>query len=164
MCLPQLSTRVDRDFLTYSREDLIVPCGVELHGFKTAGDVKVAVLKRKRGGEVVDALADGTALAVRKRFGRGWYYLMLAYDFPGGRPELGARWKRLLASCAAKVEQRLVLRAANKDDELRFFTSAVYRDKAYVMNLDMHKKRRVVVRLGRGEQTVELQPLEIKAF
>ena len=164
MCLPQLSKRVDRDFLNYSLNDLIVPCQIEINGFKTVGDIKTATLKNMKNIEVVDALSDGTALIVKKRFGKGWYYLMLGYEFPGGNTGLGARWKKLLVSCAEKVKQRLVLMQENKEDGLHFFTSAVYPDKAYVMNLDMHKKRRVKVRIDRDEKIVELKPLEIREF
>lgn len=164
MCLPQLSKRVDRDFLNYTLKDLLVPCGIEIRGFRSVGDIKVAALKNLTGIDVVDTLTDATPLVVKKRIGKGCYYLMLAYDYPGGNGEIGDKWKRLLSSCAKKVDQKLVLEQENDQDELRFFTSAVYPGKAYVMNLDMHKKRRVKVRVGRGVRTVELAPLEIREF
>jgi hypothetical protein len=62
------------------------------------------------------------------------------------------------------VEQRLVLKEENKDDNLRFFMSSVYEDKAYVMNLDMRMKRKVKVSIGDKTSVVELDPIEIKEF
>lgn len=38
------------------------------------------------------------------------------------------------------------------------------RDMLIMMNLDMHKKRRVKVCIGRDEKIVELKPLEIREF
>ena len=62
------------------------------------------------------------------------------------------------------MEQRLVLKEENKDDNLRFFMSSVYEDKAYVMNLDMRMKRKVKVSIGDKTSVVELDPIEIKEF
>ena len=89
---------------------------------------------------------------------------MLTYEFPGSRGILGNEWKKLLTERASEVEQRLVLKEENKDDNLRFFMSSVYEDKAYVMNLDMRMKRKVKVSIGDKTSVVELDPIEIKEF
>jgi hypothetical protein len=104
----------------------------------------------------------GMPLVVRKRFGKGALYIMLAKEFPGARRELGEVWKNLLAERAADVPRTVALERGEGDDELRFFTAAAYRDKVYLMNLDMHAARKVTVVVKGRRIAAALKPLEVK--
>ena len=165
MSIPQCLKRHDRRYLDYTEKDIVPPCGMEVEKFVLSGDVKLASISKKSKVETVATIGkDKLPLVVRKRVGKGFIYLMLTYEFPGSRGILGNEWKKLLAERAAEVEQRLVLKEENKDDNLRFFMSSVYEDKAYVMNLDMRMKRKVKVSIGDKTSVVELDPIEIKEF
>jgi hypothetical protein len=165
MSIPQCLKRYDRRYLDYTEKDIVPPCGIEVEKFVLSGDVKLASISKKSKVETVATIGkDKLPLVVRKRVGKGFIYLMLTYEFPGSRGILGNEWKKLLAERAAEVEQRLVLKEENKDDNLRFFMSSVYEDKAYVMNLDMRMKRKVKVSIGDKTSVVELDPIEIKEF
>jgi len=167
MCLPQCSTRDDRDFLGYGAKDLLLPCGLKVARFESSSGIEVACLSDGSGVEIVRTVTGqpGAApLVVRKRVGKGAFYLMLSKEFPGARGDLGNVWKGLLAECAEAVPQTIRLEKAVPADELRFFTAAAYADKAYVMNLDMHKTRSVKVHVNGKPSVVELSPLEVREF
>ena len=89
-------------------------------------------------------------------------YIMLAKEFPGARRELGEVWKNLLAERAADVPRTVALERGGGDDELRFFTAAAYRDKVYLMNLDMHATRKVTAVVKGRKIAAALKPLEVK--
>lgn len=137
---PQLTTRDDRDWVNYTDADLLP--------FWTGAGEKVAL-----GIE-------------RKRMDKGEIYLSTAHDFPVADKALRASWEKLLRELAGRVPQRMTLSpVSGQADETRFFAYAVYRTKAYLLNLDMHQSRQVVVNTAPNRrETVTLAPLEIQTF
>lgn len=164
LCAPQCMMRDDRDFLGYGAKDLLLPCGLAAEGFATADGIEVLRLAKGAKVEVVRTTkpGGGMPLVVRKRFGKGALYIMLAKEFPGARRELGEVWKNLLAERAADVPRTVALERGGGDDELRFFTAAAYRDKVYLMNLDMHATRKVTAVVKGRKIAAALKPLEVK--
>ena len=110
----------------------------------------------------------GRPLVVRRRVGRGWFYLMLTRDFPGATPYGSRIWMTLVRSLADEVPQRVTLAPTDPDpakDERRFLFYAAYPDTAYVMNLDCGKPHAAVVNLPGGRtESISLEPLEIRIF
>ncbi len=162
MCLPQCSTRDDRDFVNYTENDLMLPCSLRVGGAANLGNgLDLLCLAPDAAVEAVRG-SVAAPLVVRKRVGKGAFYLMLAKSFPGARGDLANVWKGVLAECASKVDQTIRLEQADNDASLRFFMAAAYEGVAYVMNLDMHKKRKVRAIVKGEARLVELEPLEIK--
>jgi len=208
MCAPQLSTRVDRNFVDYALSDLLpVFPDLRFTGFSEAegfldngpgcptnyfprygwpaaegrpaqkgtwssGKVRlIDVADTASAGaaplETVVAIA-GRPLVVRRRIGKGCFYLMLSRDFPSATPHTGRVWTALLNALADEVPQRVTLRPTDPDpdkDERRFITFAAYPDTAYVMNLDWEKPHAAIVNLPGGKtESLTLAPLEIRIF
>ena len=208
MCVPQLSTRNDRDFLDYRVSDLapVFP-GLRFKGFSEAegffdngpgcpegypvrfGWPAAEGRPRKEGAwrsgklrlvDVEDAApagaapletvisVDGRPFVVRRRIGKGWFYLMLGRDFPSATDPGGRVWTELARTLADAVPQRVKLRATDPDrdkDDRRFFFYAAYPDTAYVMNLDWANPHSIVVDLPGGKsESLDLAPLEIRIF
>lgn len=137
---PQLTTRDDRDFVNYTDGDLMP-------------------LWEGAGREI----APGIEM---KRLGKGEVYLSTAHCFPVADKTLKAEWEKLLHKLAARVPQRLVIAPVGEEtDETRFFATAVYETKAYLLNLDMHQARTVRVTCGetKGEK-LTLKPLEVRVL
>ena len=63
---------------------------------------------------------------------------------------------------AADVPRTVALERGGGDDELRFFTAAAYRDKVYLMNLDMHATRKVTAVVKGRKIAAALAPLEVR--
>ena len=99
---------------------------------------------------------------MRANVGKGRLFLMLSKRFPGSDNRLGGVWQKLLADRASEVKQSIRLEQANPDDQLRFFVAAAYDDCAYVLNLDMHKERKVIVHLDGKTEELTLAPLELR--
>ncbi len=110
----------------------------------------------------------GRPLVVRRRVGRGWFYLMLSRDFPAATQHAGRLWTALVRALADEVPQRVTLVPTDPDpakDGRRFLFYAAYPDTAYVMNLDCAEPRAATVRLPGGRtESFTLAPLEIRAF
>ncbi len=165
MCLPQCSTRDDRDYANYGVDDLLVPFGLEVEGFEKSNGIEVARLAPNGLVEVERTVGDGGApLVVGVKAGKGRFHLLLGKQFPAANGRLASAWKTLLADCGDKVEQSVRLAQADEGDPLRFFMAAAYDDCAYVMNLDMHEERKVVVRLDGTARELALAPLEVKSL
>ncbi len=166
MCLPQCSTRDDRDYVNYGVEDLLIPFGLKAESFVNANGFEVARLAPNGLVKVEKTTGDnGAPLVVGLEVGKGRFHLLLAKQFPAADNRLASAWKTLLGDCGGKVEQAIRLSQANDDDPLRFFMAAAYDEKAYVMNLDMHKTRKVKMVLdGSAAQELELAPLEVREF
>ena len=163
LALPQCLTRDDREFMNYGVEDLLIPFGVKVTGFETVDGVEVARIAPNAKIETVETVGNtDVPLVVSAQVGKGRFYLMLAKRFPGADNRLGGIWQKLLADRASEVEQSLKLEQANPDDQLRFFNSAAYDGCAYVLNLDMHKERKVIVHLDGKTQELTLAPLELR--
>ena len=117
--------------------------------------------------ETVISLAD-KPLVIRRKIGKGWFYLMLTRDFPVVSQVTSRVWTTLLAFLADEVEQRVTLIPSDPDpgkDERRYFTFAAYPDKAYLLNLDWEKEHTIEIRLpGDRTETVTLAPLEIREW
>ena len=137
---PQLTTRDDRDYVNYTDADLLP--------LWTGAGEKVS---------------PGIE---RKRIGKGEIYLSTVRAFPAADKNLRAAWEKLLRELAGRVPQRMTIAPVpGQPDETRFFAFAVYRTKAYLLNLDMHQPRQVVVGIAPNRrETVTLAPLEIRTF
>ena len=166
LALPQCITRDDREFMNYGVEDLLIPIDIKVTGFETVDGIEVARIAPNARIETVETVGNtDVPLVVSAQVSKGRFYLMLSKRFPGADNRLGGIWQKLLADCASKVEQSLKLKQANPDDHLKYFIFAAYDEKAYVMNLDMHKTRKVKMVLdGAAPQELELAPLEVREF
>ena len=187
MCVPQLTTRDDRDFIGYGPADLypLIPglditgvseaegevifdeaklpgVAAELGGGRKSFNGRIATCRLGDGVEVV-ARVSGHPLIVRRKFGEGYCYLLLAWDFPGGNRDLGDIWAGVLRALAAEVPQRVTLSPVDGMDERVYFNFGVYETKAYLLNLDGDRSRSVRVNLPGGRsETLTLAPLEIR--
>ena len=163
LALPQCLTRDDREFVNYGVDDLLMPLGLKVTGFETVDGIEVARLAPNAKVETVETVGNtDVPLDVGAKVGKGRLFLMLAKRFPGGDNRLGGVWQKLLADCALKVEQSMTIEQANPYDQLRFFIFAAYDDCAYILNLDMHKERKVIVHLDGKTQELTLAPLELR--
>jgi hypothetical protein len=151
--------------MDYGVGDLLVPAGIKVTGFETVDGVEVARLAPNSKIETVETVGTtDVPLVVRANVGKGRLFLMLSKRFPGSDNRLGGVWQKLLADRASEVEQSIRLEQANPDDQLRFFVAAAYDDCAYVLNLDMHKERKVVVHLDGRTRELVLAPLAVKCL
>ena len=111
---------------------------------------------------------DGRPLVVRRRIGKGWFYLMLTRDFPSAPGPAGKVWTSLVETLADAVPQRMTLEATDPDrmkDERAFFTFAAYPAKAYLLNLDWEREHTVRVRFDDGtSEEVTLAPLAFREW
>jgi hypothetical protein len=150
--------------MLYGVEDLLIPFGVKVTGFETVDGVEVARLAPNAKIETVETIGgtNGVPLVVSAQVGKGRFYLMLSKRFPGSDNRLGGIWQKLLADCASKVEQSMTIEQANPDDPLKFFNFAAYDDCAYIVNLDMHTERKVIVHLDGKTEELTLAPLELR--
>ena len=162
LALPQCLARDDREFMNYGVEDLLIPFGVKVTDFETVDGVEVARIAPNSKIETIETIGKtDVPLVVGTQVGKGRFYLMLAKRFPGADNRLGGVWQKLLADCASKVEQSLTIEQANPDDHLKYFIFAAYDDCAYILNLDMHKERKVILHLDGKMQELTLAPLEV---
>ena len=168
LMVPQLSSRIDRDFAGYSAEDLVqaVP-GVVVKGPVEAGGGfpgRVAEAELAPGVEVVESL-DDRPLVVKAPCGKGAFYLYLAWDFPAQirscadtpYPENKSLdlWRKLLAGLVGSLKRPVDVRG----DGTSYVNWAVYPDgTAYFLNTDCVKERTVEIN---GVPTV-FAPKEMK--
>ena len=163
LALPQCLTRDDREFVNYGASDLLIPFDLKVADFETVDGLEIARLAPGSSVKTVETFGKtDVPLVVSAEIGKGRLYLMLAKRFPGGGNRLGEAWQKLLADRGAEVGQSLTLEQAGPDDKLKHFIAAAYDDCAYVLNLDMHKERKVIVHLDGKTEELTLAPLELR--
>ncbi len=136
---PELTTRVDRDYVNYTDADLL-PLFGELPPEGQPGDY---VVYRK---------------------GLGTYYLLTARQFPSETAAYTAAYKALVERLARTVHQTVrISGAADDTDSPQAIAYGVYEDKAYFLNADTTRSRIFTYRMEGETRTMTLEPCEIRA-
>ena len=134
---PELTTRVDRDFVGYSDTDLMAPFGV--------------LPPEGKDGEYA-----------KKNFGKGRYYLFTGRKFPvatkGGR----AAYETLVRRLASEVKQTVRLLGEGDAPPPECITYAVYPSKVYFLNMDTRRERKFAYEMSGRRREMTLAPCEIK--
>ena len=136
---PELTTRVDRDYVNYTDADLL-PLFGELPPEGQLGDY---VVYRK---------------------GLGTYYLLTARQFPSETADYTAAYKALVERLARTVHQTVrISGTADDPDSPQAIAYGVYDDKAYFLNADTIRSRTFTYRMEGETRTMTLEPCEIRA-
>lgn len=136
---PELTTRVDRDYVNYTDADLL-PLFGELPPEGQPGDY---VVYRK---------------------GLGTYYLLTARQFPSASADYTAAYKALVERLARTVHQTVrISGTADDPDSPQAIAYGVYDDKAYFLNADTIRSRTFTYRMEGETRTMTLEPCEIRA-
>ena len=136
---PELTTRVDRDFLGYTDGDLL-----PLFGFLPA--------------------EGGAGEVEEKKFGRGRVFLFTARTFPDATDEGREAYRALVRKLAGEVRQTVRL-VPDAETSLPpdCITYAVYPNKMYFLNMDTRRERTFAYETGKGRRTeMTLAPCEIR--
>ena len=167
LMVPQLSSRIDREFSNYTAEDIVqaVP-GVTVKGpvsveavFPVRSDDKPDITNAVRiatvelaDGVVVEKELCGKPYFVRSPHGKGNFFLLLDWDFPAqvrstadsphpANPRLEL-WKALLAGLVDALPRPLRVEGPDRD----YVHWAVYPDgTAYLLNTDCVSERTVSI-------------------
>ena len=134
---PELTTRVDRDFVNYADSDLLAPFGFLPPEGKT--------------GEFAE-----------RSFGKGRYFLFTNRKFPAETKEGREAYESLVRRLAAEVKQ--TVRLLGKDDAPPpdCITYAVYGTKMYFLNMDTRRERKFAYEIEGKRSEMTLAPCEIK--
>ena len=132
---PELTTRVDRDFVGYTDKDLLPPFGL------LPGEGK-----------------DGEY--VERAFGKGRYFLLTARRFPAATKEGRAAYEALVRRLAAGVRQTVTI-SSDDPRAVDAITYAVYPSTAYFLNMDTRRARTFRYELGGRTRELALGPCEI---
>ena len=136
MSRPELTTRLDRDFVHYTDADLMPPFGF--------------LPPEGAPGEYVE-----------KRFGKGRYILFTARTFPDATKEGREAYATLVKRLAGEVKQSATI-SSETEGETDAICFAVYRNKAYFLNMDTRRARTFDYVLDGEPGTMALQPCEIR--
>ncbi len=136
MSRPELTTRLDRDFINYTDADLM-----PLFGF---------LPPEGEPGEYVE-----------KRFGKGRLFLFTARTFPDATKEGREAYKALVKKLALEVKQSATI-SSETEGETDAICYAVYRNKAYFLNMDTRRERTFAYVLDGKKGSMTLKPCEIK--
>ena len=188
---PHFSTRDDREYTDYEVKDMIQPglAGIAVSGrMPVNGAVSVAKSAPK---SVVAAFADfggfangislakvnladdaevvasvaGKPLLVRRRVGKGWVWYWTGWEYPGADKAICALYADLAAALSCEVRQRVTIESVNpgsEDDDTIYCNYAVYGKKAYFVNLDCIRPRKVRAKFANGTtRDLEMKPCSI---
>jgi hypothetical protein len=136
MSRPELTTRVDRDFINYTDADLMPPFGF--------------LPPEGAPGEYVE-----------KRFGKGRYFLFTARTFPDATKEGREAYKALVKKLAGEVKQSATI-SSETEGETDAISFSVYQNKAYFLNMDTRRARTFDYVLDGKRDTMTLKPCEIR--
>ena len=136
MSRPELTTRVDRDFLSYADADLMAPFGF-LPPEGKEGDF------------------------VERRFGKGRYFLFTGRKFPAATKEGRVAYESLVRRLASEVRQAVRISAADRR-ETDAIAYAVYPGTVYFLNMDTRRARKFSYEIGGTWREISLAPCEIK--
>ncbi len=138
MSRPELTTRLDRDFINYTDADLM-----PLFGF---------LPPEGEPGEYVE-----------KRFGKGRLFLFTARTFPDATKEGREAYKALVKRLALEVRQSATI-SSDTEGETDAICYAVYRNKAYFLNMDTRRERTFDYVLDGTKGSMTLKPCEIRVI
>ena len=137
MSRPELTTRLDRDFIGYTDADLLAPFGF--------------LPPEGKDDEVVE-----------KQFGKGRYFLFPGHKFPAATKEGRAAYEALVRRLASEVKQTVRLLGDGDAPPPDCITYAVYQSKMYFLNMDTRRERKFLYEIGGKRSEMTLAPCEIK--
>lgn len=176
LSVPQLSSRIDREFTDYTAVDLVqaVP-GVTVKDPIVSEDILMTsaaapgFLKKAYPAHLsakfrlAEAELDSEAEAVvtmgkkpylvRRKFGKGAYWLVLGWDFPSVNRRTEEFWKTLIVGLV-EGKQDLSIQGADRD----YINWCAYFDRIYMLNTDCVSPRTIIFR---GEE-LRFEPKELK--
>ena len=135
MSRPELTTRIDRDYVGYTDKDLM-----PLFDF---------LPPEGKPGEFIE-----------KKVGKGRYLLFTAHDFPSASEAGKKAYETLVAKLAREVEQTVTI--DGDDDAMLAVSYAVYPKKLYFLNTDTTKAHEFTWTMKGKSRKLTLQPAEIK--
>jgi len=133
---PELTTRIDRDFVGYSDADLM---------------------------PLFDVLpAEGAPNDfVERKFGKGRYFLFTARTFPSATKDGREAYESLVKTLASEVAQ--TAKISSEDPEtVKAITYAVYPKTAYFLNMDTRRERTFSYEIRGRRADMTLKPCEIR--
>ena len=137
MSRPELTTRIDRDFLGYADGDLLAPFG----------------FLPPEGGDAAFA---------EKRFGKGRYFLFTGRKFPSASQEGRVAYAALVRRLASEVRQ--TVRLCDGNEANAYICYGVYPRTIYFLNTDTAKERSFVYECDFRRMLLTLGPCEIRAI
>ena len=132
---PELTTRIDRDYVGYTDKDLL-----PLFGF---------LPPEGKAGEYVE-----------KKVGKGRYFLFTAHEFPAASREGKDAYCALVRKLASEVKQTVTI--AGDEDAMKSITYAVYPKTVYFLNTDTRHPRTFTWTKDGKSHELTLKPCEIK--
>ena len=139
MSRPELTTRLDRDFIGYTDADLMAPFGF----LPTEG----------KDDEFIE-----------KQFGKGRYFLFTGRKFPAATKEGRAAYEALVRRLASEVKQTVRLLGEGDTPPPDCITYAVYQSKMYFLNMDTRRERKFAYEIGGNRSEMTLAPCAIKVL
>ena len=137
MSRPELTTRLDRDFINYTDADLMAPFGfLPPEGKDTE--------------------------FVEKQFGKGRYFLFTGHKFPAATKEGRAAYEALVRRLASEVKQTVRLLGEGDTPPPDCITYAVYQNKMYFLNMDTRRERKFAYEIDGKRFEMTLAPCGIK--
>ncbi len=137
MSRPELTTRVDRDFIGYTDKDLLPPFGF--------------LPPEGKPGEWVE-----------KKFGKGRYFLFTGREFPSATKEGREAYSALVRNLASEVRQTVRI-SSDGPSAVNAITYAVYGDTAYFLNMDTRRERKFNYEISGRRTAMTLAPCEIRS-
>lgn len=137
MSRPELTTRLDRDFINYKDVDLMAPFGF--------------LPPEGKDDEFIE-----------KQFGKGRYFLFTGRKFPAATKEGRAAYEALVRRLASEVKQTVRLLGDGDAPPPDCITYAVYQSKMYFLNMDTRRARKFSYEIGGKRSEMTLAPCEIK--
>lgn len=137
MSRPELTTRLDRDFINYKDADLMALFGL--------------LPPEGKDDEFIG-----------KKFGKGRYFLFTGRKFPATTKEGCAAYEALVRCLASGVKQTVRLVGDGDAPPPDCITYAVYQNKMYFLNMDTRRERKFAYEMSGRRSEMTLAPCEIK--
>ena len=137
MSRPELTTRLDRDFINYKDADLMALFGL--------------LPPEGKDDEFIG-----------KKFGNGRYFLFTGRKFPATTKEGRAAYEALVRRLASGVKQTVRLVGDGDAPPPDCITYAVYQNKMYFLNMDTRRERKFAYEMSGRRSEMTLAPCEIK--
>ena len=137
MSRPELTTRIDRDYVGYTDKDLL-----PLFGY---------LPPEGNPGEFVE-----------KKVGKGRYILFTSHEFPSASAEGKKRYEGFVRQLARAVKQAVTI--DGDEDAMKSITYAVYPKTIYFLNTDTRHPRTFTWTMSGKVHELTLKPCEIKAI
>ena len=137
MSRPELTMRLDRDFINYKDADLMALFGL--------------LPPEGKDDEFIG-----------KKFGKGRYFLFTGRKFPATTKEGRAAYEALVRRLASGVKQTVRLVGDGDAPPPDCITYAVYQNKMYFLNMDTRRERKFAYEMSGRRSEMTLAPCEIK--